>query len=63
MVAEGECEMTIYPSCWNAAQGIYYYTTYNNHQISAVDMNREYLEDAKLIHYPLISSEQIFRQN
>ena len=28
-------EITIYTSCCNADKGIYYYTTYENHQITA----------------------------
>lgn len=36
-----ENEITLYTSCCNATKGIYYYTTYENHQISAVDMHRK----------------------
>ena len=32
-------EITIYTSCCNADKGIYYYTTYENHQITGVDMH------------------------
>lgn len=39
----GKYEITIYTSCVNADKGIYYYTTYENHQIQAVDMHRENL--------------------
>lgn len=59
----GECEKTIYTSCCNTAKGIYYYTTYGNRQITAVDMRREELDGTKLCHYPLIQGEQIRRQN
>lgn len=62
-VAEGEYEMTIYTSCCNADKGIYYYTTYDNHQISAVDMHRENLDGSTLIRYPLTHGEQIYIQN
>ena len=31
-------EITIYTSCCNASRGIYYYTTYSNRQITAIDM-------------------------
>ena len=62
-VAEGEYEMTIYTSCCNADKGIYYYTTYDNHQISAVDMHRENLDGSTLIRYPLTHGEQIDMQN
>ena len=60
---EGACESTIYTSCCNASKGIYYYTTYENHQITAVDMHREDLDAKKLIHYPLVHGEQISWQN
>lgn len=40
-------------------KGIYYYTTYTNNQITAVDMNKENLESTHLIIYPLIIQEQI----
>lgn len=56
-------EITIYNSCCNCDKGIYYYTTYDNHQISAVDMHREDLESNTLIRYPLITGEQIHWQN
>lgn len=56
-------EITIYTSCCNTNKGIYYYTTYNNHQISAVDMHKENLNSSTLIHYPLIVGEQINFQN
>ena len=47
-VADGKYEITLYTSCCNATQGIYYYTTYDNHQISAVDMHRENLDGETL---------------
>ncbi|MBR5273163.1 MAG: choloylglycine hydrolase [Clostridia bacterium] len=56
-------EITIYSSCCNSDRGIYYYTTYGNHQISAVDMNKENLNDNTLIKYPLLMGEQIKFQN
>ena len=40
---DGIFEITIYTSCCNASKGIYYYTTYDNHQITAVDMHKENL--------------------
>ena len=58
-----EYEITIYTCCCNASKGIYYYTTYDNHQITAVDMNRENLDSDTLIRYPLIKDEQIKMQN
>ena len=40
-----------------------YYNTYENHQISAVDMHAEDLESNKLICYPVIQGERINYQN
>ena len=54
-VEGGHYEYTIYSSCCNTDQGIYYYTTYENSQISAVDMNREDLEGQTIVSYPLIT--------
>ena len=62
-VGEGKYEITIYTSCCNADKGIYYYTTYDNHQITAVDMHREDLDGTQLVRYPLIQGEQIRMQN
>lgn len=59
----GKYEKTLYTCCCNAARGIYYYTTYGNRQITAVDMYREELNADSLICYPLIKEEQIRLQN
>lgn len=45
-------EITVYSSCCNVDKGIYYYKTYANFNITAIDMHRENLDDAKLICYP-----------
>lgn len=59
----GKYEITIYTSCCNADKGIYYYTAYENHQITAVNMYRENLDGEELVRYPLICEEQINYQN
>ena len=56
-------EITIYTSCLNATKGIYYYTTYNNHQINKVDMHKVDLDSKKLFEYKLHTSENIYEQN
>lgn len=56
-------EITIYTSCCNADKGIYYYTTYENHGISAVDMHAENLDGAELYRYPIDRNEKILFQN
>lgn len=62
-VADGKYEITIYTSCCNATKGIYYYTTYENHQICAVNMNHENLDTDSLIRYPVLAEQQIHFQN
>lgn len=62
-LADGKYERTIYTSCCNTERGIYYYTTYGNRQITAVDMFREDLDGQVLRRYPLIVQEQIRMQN
>ena len=62
-LSEGKYEITIYTSCCSASGGIYYYTTYDNHQITGVDMHKEDLDGESLVKYPLITGEQIRWQN
>ena len=52
-------EKTVYSSCCNTDQGIYYYTTYENSQISGVNMHHEDLNADRLISYPLILHQRI----
>lgn len=63
VLEDGTCEITIYTSCCNASKGIYYYTTYDNHQISAVDMHRENLDADAIVRYTPIKEEQIRMHN
>lgn len=63
ILENGRHEMTIYTSCCNADRGIYYYTTYENHSISAVDLFSENLEDSVIHRYPLAKEERILFQN
>lgn len=62
-IADGKYENTIYTSCCNGNKGIYYYTTYNNHQITAVNMHNENLDAKSIVSYPIIQEEQIKMQN
>lgn len=56
-------EITIYSSCCNTDKGIYYYRTYDNSQIVAIDMHRENLDGAQIISYPLFKEPEIRWQN
>lgn len=62
-VEGGKYETTVYSSCINADKGIYYYVTYNNRQINAVDINKENLEGVALVRYPFEREQKINRQN
>ena len=62
-VEDGKFETTVYTSCCNTNKGIYYYTTYDNHQITAVNMHKEKLDDIFLVRYPLALNENILFQN
>ncbi|MDO4306740.1 MAG: choloylglycine hydrolase [Eubacteriales bacterium] len=62
-LGEGKYEMTIYTSCCNTDKGIYYYKTYENSQITGVDMYKENLEGTEVVSYPLIEGQQIRIQN
>ena len=54
---------TVYTSCCNTDKGIYYYTTYENNQITAVNMYKENLDTSELVIYDLIDKQQIKYQN
>lgn len=60
---DNESEYTVYSSCCNTDKGIYYYITYDNRQIVAVDMKKENLDTEKVIVYSLENSQQIFLKN
>ncbi len=56
-------EITVYSSCCNTDNGIYYYKTYENSCIQAVAMQRENLDSTELISYPIINNQTIISQN
>lgn len=58
-VENGEYEYTVYSVCCNTDKGIYYYKTYHNSSITAVDMHRENLDEQKLVAYPFQWEQQI----
>ena len=61
-VAPGKHEITLYTSCCSAQRGIYYYTTYENRRICAVDMHRCDLDAAALARFAPRTEEDIFFQ-
>lgn len=62
-VPNGHYDITVYTSCMNITKGLYYYTTYNNHQINCIDMYKYDLESEVIKHYSLVEEEQINYQN
>lgn len=62
-VGEGAYEYTLYTSCVNTDAGVFYYTTYENGQINAVDMHHEDLDGKKPVSYPLIRGQRFNQQN
>lgn len=62
-LGDGKYEITIYSDCYNLQEGIFYYTSYDNHQITAVRLHQENLDSDQLIRYSFITTEQINYQN
>lgn len=60
---EGGLEKTIYTSCCNTDKGVFYYKTYTNSQITAVNMHKENLDSDRLISYNLRTQQSIFCEN
>ncbi len=56
-------DITVYTSCVNTTQGLYYYTTYDNHQITCINMYNTNLESNIISRFPLVLNEQIKYQN
>ena len=54
MTKDGEFEYTRYSSCCNADRGIYYYTTYDNSTVTAVDMHRYDLDGKSVFRTELV---------
>jgi len=57
--AHGKNHITIYSSCINQNKGIYYYKTYNNSRINAVDMRKTDLDEEKLFIYGIDDKQDI----
>lgn len=62
-VEPGKFEITIYTSCWDAQTGVYYYTTYLDRRINAVDIHRAGLNGSGLVRYPMLQQEDFNYQN
>ncbi len=56
-------DITVYSCCCNQDTGVYYYITYDNRQINAVDIKKENLDGTRLSSYTLNSTQNICLQN
>lgn len=60
---EGKNDITAYSCCINTSQGIYYYKTYTNNQITAIKMTEKEKIKKELSVYNLIEKQQIRYEN
>jgi len=60
---DGSYDRTVYSSCCNTDKGIYYYTTYENSQLTAVNLHSTDLDSKELTAYPLRNALQIHFEN
>lgn len=60
---DGKYDITTYSCCVNADTGTYYYKTYGNSQINAVDMRRVNLDGNTLSTYPMETGQIIRKVN
>lgn len=56
---DGKYDLTTYSCCANADTGVYYFKTYGNSQINAVDMRRAELDGNALTEFPLETGQNI----
>ena len=58
-----EWDVTVCTSCMNLDRGLYYYTTYDNQQISCVDLYGTDLNEDTISRFPLVKQQQIHYHN
>ena len=62
-LGEGKYERTVYSCCCNTDRGIYYYNTYENCGLTAVELHRENLDGNHLSAYPMKTKLYLVCQN
>ncbi len=60
---ENTFDFTVYTSCINLEEGKYYYSTYNNRQITCISMNKENLNGSEIIRFKLNVNENVKYEN
>lgn len=63
LTQQGACDITQYTSCINTEQGIYYYKTYGNNQITAISLHEVDLNGKQLIVFPLRKEQSIYYEH
>ena len=63
LLENGRHEITQYSCCMDTAAGIYYYTTYENQSITALDLGRCDPEGTALVRFPLQTAQRYLEQN
>ena len=63
VISEGSDDITLYSSCMCQQKGIYFYSTYNNNGVSAVDMNKEDLDAKEIKRFDYIDTLTVKYQN
>ena len=56
-------KLTVYTSCCDLDEGVYYYTTYENPTINGVSLFNENATSTRLVSYPLLEQKDINIQN
>lgn len=59
----GDLEKTIYSCCISSESKVFYYRSYENSRITAVDMKKENAESDLLVSYPFLKKQDILFQN
>ncbi len=63
LTGSGKSDLTTYTCCANLSKGIFYYKTYENSQITALQMDHANLDGDQLTVYPLNKTQQIRYDN
>ncbi|MGL4452797.1 MAG: choloylglycine hydrolase [Sarcina sp.] len=56
-------DITVYTSCMNLEQQLYYYNTYDNNNISVIDMKKVNLNGKDLVVFPYLDDLKVYNQN
>ena len=54
---------TTYSSCMDQEKGVYYYKTYENNRINAIDMHKEQVEGTNLKIFKYLTNQDFNYQN